>query len=434
MARYLTAFLILALSASLPAQDKANLLANPGFEKLKSDGTFEAWNGWKKKPEIEHKVSDDARSGKHCAYLTTRGKGYHGGYVQTVRLKAGCRYKYSAWIKIKTHGEGGKVRCCFQETSRTVDGKKKRRFFNTVARDVKEDCDWTYMENIFDTLPDEDSNYSIHVVLAYDDVEVWVDDAQLIDCGPVLTIDNGKMTLHFGDGINIVSTTVDKKSVGGLQCRLAQFEKKGVGYKKTGVGFPGPARVKTFDVKERSASKCVVDVTCQWTESRETERKFEAVYRITVAAGQPWFESRLISIKNTDRVPYVVRGYYQQLQPADSKKAKPRCFEACAVWCQAPKAMGVAIRNPGDFALALRMDNGLARGDVTRELRVTLPPGQTWQGQEPGVFVFLMDATSDRAAIEMRQKILSRPAPAGTLTYYEADAEKETTKKEQTKQ
>ena len=424
MLRYLLTVTILVLAARLSAEEKQNLFPNGGFEKVESNGTFENWNGWKKVPEIEHKVSDDAHSGKHCGYLITHGKGYHGGYAQTLRLKAGCRYNYSAWIKVKIHGEGGRARCCYQETSRVVDDKGTRRFINTIAKDVKEDCDWTYMENVFDTLPDEDSGYSMHVVLAYDDIEVWVDDARLVECGPVLAIDNGKMKLHFGNGIKIVGVTVDKKPIGGLECRLAQFEKEGVGYKNTGVGFPGPARVKRFEVKERSASRCAVDVTCEWTESKAAARKFEAVYRITVAVGQPWFESRLISIKNTDSVPYNVRGYYQQLQPADSEKAVPKCFPACAVWLQTPKVIGVAIENAEDFALGLRKDEGQAKGEVTRALDVKLAPGKTWEGKEPPVFVFVMDQAAEGDVIEMRERILSRPQPAGALTYYEAKAEK----------
>lgn len=413
-----------ALSTALAAADKPNLLANGDFEKVQSDGTFDGWRGWSKEPEIEHKVSDDAHSGKHCAYLITRGKGYHGGYVQTHRLKAGCRYRYSAWIKIKTHGQGGRVRCCYQETSRVVDDKGTRRFINTIAKDASKDCDWTYMENVFDALPDKDSDYSIHVVLAYDDVEVWVDDAELIECGPALAVDNGKMTLHFGDGIGVVGVTVDKKAVGSLQCRLAQFEKEGVGYKKTGLGFPGPARVKQFAVKERDGARCVVDVTCEWSDSREAERKFEAVYRITVAAGQPWFESRLISINNTDSMPYDVRGYYHQLQPADPEKADPRCFPTCAVWRQAPISLGAAIRSEGDFDLGLRRDGGYGKGEITRKLAIKLQPGKTWEGNEPSVYVFVTEQSDDRAVGEMREKILSNPMPSGTLEYHEAKAEK----------
>jgi len=423
MKRILMALLVSVLAGRLSAQGKPNLLKNGDFEEVKPDGKPVAWNGWKKTPVIEHKLGTEAHSGKRCAYFATKNKGYHGGYAQSIKLKAGCRYRYSAWVKFKNHGDGGKARCCYQETRRDTPGTDDYKYINSFARDLTEDCDWTYLENTFDTLPDKDSNYSLHVVLGYGAVEVWVDDVRLIDCGSVLAVDNGKMKLHFGNGLSLVGIDVGKDHVGALSCDMAQFEKEGIGYKKTGVGWPRPVMVKSFQVKERDAAKCVVDVTCEWTDSAETQRTFEAVYRITVLAGQPWLESRLVSIKNTDRLDYEVRGYYHSLRPADPEKVRPRCFPACAVWLGGKHALGAAIRNSGDFVLGLRKSGDQAFGDITRELRAKLKPGETWQGDEPGVFVFVTDEATDRGIVEMRRRILDAPAPTGTLTYEEAKAE-----------
>ena len=239
----------------------------------------------------------------------------------------------------------------------------------------------------------------------------------------MLVVDNGKMTLHFGDGRDLVGVRVGKNRLGGLRCDMAQFEKEGIGYKKTGVGWPRPVLAKSFEVRERGEVKCVVDVTCEWTDSEEAERKFEAVYRITILAGQPWFESRLVSIKNTDALDYEVRGYYHSLHPGKPERAAPRCFPACAGWIGGKGTIGAAVKGEGDFILALRKVGDEAHGDITRELGVRLKAGGTWQGDEPSVFIFVSDDFTDQGLVEMRRRIMDQPAPSGELTYQEAKSE-----------
>ena len=421
---------LVAFGLALWAEERPNLLKNPDFEEVKSDGLLDGWRQWGRKtePEIRHEVSTDAHFGQRCAHLIAKGKGYHGGVSQFMDLKAGCRYRFSAWIKIKMHGEG-RVRCCYQETRRVVGGK--RSYPNSMAADMRQGCDWTHMENVFDALPDKDSSYGIHAVLAHGDVEVWLDDACLVECGPVLGVDNGKMVLDFGDGLDIVRIRMGGKHVASLRCAIAQFEKEGIGYKGTGIGSPGPAVAKAFEVKERTASECVVDVTCEWPHSEATKRRFEAVYRITVLAGRPWFESRLVSIRNTDTVDYDGVGYYHMLQPVGRGNAVPKCFPACAAWVRGQQLIGAAVESEDDFQLGLRRGtDGEPHGDITRKAKMRLPAGKNWQEQEPSVFVFVSDDPSAQEIVRMREEILSRPAPDGALKYEERkDAAKEEEKK-----
>ena len=134
--------------------------------------------------------------------------------------------------------------------------------------------------------------------------------------GRSLAADNGSLAVHWREGgSDAAQLSLGQSVVGTVGAAIAIFEKKGAGYKGTGIGSATADRVKSITPVTQEPGTCVVDVVVERTRSEETMRRFEATYRFTLRAGQPWCESRLVSVTNTDSVPYDLVGYYHRLQP-----------------------------------------------------------------------------------------------------------------------
>lgn len=208
--------------------------------------------------------------------------------------------------------------------------------------------------------------------------------------------------------------------LGTLECAVAQFEKPGLGYKHTGIGQAEATDVKAIKVVKSAPDGCVVEVTTERTESEETKRRFEAVYRLTMVAGQNSFESRLISIKNTDNVAYEVRGYCHRLRPADSI-AEPVGFQDCAGSILGTAFLGGAALRPGDFDFAMRSRQAGGYGDIIRKVSARIEPGFTWEGRdEPAVLIFAGKGDSGQALFKAAQQAraaAASPKPVGTMKY-----------------
>jgi len=210
--------------------------------------------------------------------------------------------------------------------------------------------------------------------------------------GQCVTVDNGVLRLTLEEGGRwLVSVARQGRPVGGLACVIAQFERAGVGYKGTGVDVAEATRVKDIEIVADEPTRCVLRVTAVREESAEARRKFEATYELTVYAGRNWFESKLVSVRNTDAVPYELRGYFHLLQPTGPGPWRPVCFPEESAWVNAQMMLGAATRQENDLTLGLRLSGIAACGDITRGLRAELAPGQVWTGAEPGVIIFTGD-------------------------------------------
>ncbi|MEW6357387.1 MAG: hypothetical protein AB1696_13740 [Planctomycetota bacterium] len=206
--------------------------------------------------------------------------------------------------------------------------------------------------------------------------------------GHMVSADNGPLRLLFDQSLpRLVSIHVDRQPIGSVECSLAQFETPGVGYKGTGIESSSATGIKTIEVKKNTPTECVVHVTAERSLSESCRRKFEASYEFTLIAGQPWFKSRLLSVKNTDTMAYTVRGYYHLLTPAlDS--AKPQVFPTVALWLSEGSTLGCMMDETEPFTLGLRKAADGPHGDITRALDIRIEPGMTWQGNEPEVVIF----------------------------------------------
>lgn len=236
--------------------------------------------------------------------------------------------------------------------------------------------------------------------------------AQRMDVMPGKTmayVNNGRLTLWFGQSQDsLLNILLDGRKAGSLRAAVAQCEKPGIGYKKTGVGWSEAAAVTDIRLDTKDPNTCVADVTVERNDSAETQRKYQAKYRFTIRLGEAWFESRLISLKNTDSVEYETRGYWHMLQPPISD-AEPHCYNWVAVWVSEAGGVGAVARDEDDFVLALRSADGRPYGDLTRKLTRKLAPGFETSVEEPGLILFATekrkpdDAAREGAKIRMAQ-------------------------------
>ncbi|MCS6860513.1 MAG: DUF4091 domain-containing protein, partial [Abditibacteriales bacterium] len=255
--------------------------------------------------------------------------------------------------------------------------------------------------------------------------------------GPRLTIDNGALRLTCDQWQGQFFTVSE---VGAMQCTLSVFEKEGVGYQGSGVSWPSPQRIKEIRFVERAPQRCVVDITAERVSSQPAERKFEVTYRFEIVAGQRWFTSRLLSLKNTDTVRWRLDGYYHLVPTAFAHYAALNS-DRFGVWFSPTEGhkvtvYGAAAFKTGDFSFNLRRNpqSGHGHGDVYRSVGKWLEPGEVWQPQEPAVAVFTVElenqvaaATPPQAAIALAKgagesmlKTLEKPpAPSGRIRYDE---------------
>lgn len=241
---------------------------------------------------------------------------------------------------------------------------------------------------------------------------------------PVLSADNGLIEIHFEQPSHPFLNLFRRGQwVGSLDGAVAQFEKRGIGYKKAGIGSAYPSRVKSLRVEKKEASECAVEVTLERTVSLETQRMFEATYRIELAPGRAWFTSRLVSVKNTDAIPYELRGYYHLLQPKTSA-AVPRSYGQIGGWIGSAPSVGAVQRTLDDFTLGFRKVGVEACGEIARSLKAPLQPGMTWTGDEPPLLIFVAPTADEKEFLKAARETQAADEKGargakGAITYKE---------------
>ena len=224
--------------------------------------------------------------------------------------------------------------------------------------------------------------------------------------GTYAVVNNGPLKLPFTEGSGgLVTISRKGKQAGTLGGAVAQFEREGIGYKGAGVGIAEASVVKRVAVKVNEPQRCVINVTVARTESVEMGRRFEATYEFTIYAGQEWFESKLLSVTNTDDVAYELRGHSYQLQ--SDAEAKPWCFpiESVAGWIGSSSILGATVADGGDVTLGLRLIDETPDGALTQRLRARLAPGETWSGKGHGVIVFAGEGEDRRVMVQQSREI-----------------------------
>jgi len=170
------------------------------------------------------------------------------------------------------------------------------------------------------------------------------------------------------------------KLIGSLGNTMTQFEKKGVGYKGTGVGWPGISGIKSVQVVERSRRQWVLDVTGEKTTSAAASRRYEITFRLTVPASGSWFTARMLRLTNTDKVRFEARGYYYILRHATETKQRVK-GPGFAAWADAATYLGAADASR-------RAGLGLSPIYI-REGAKWLEPGQSIDAAQPTLAFFV---------------------------------------------
>ena len=242
--------------------------------------------------------------------------------------------------------------------------------------------------------------------------------------GHLFTADTGRISLTFEQfGPYLVHVGRSGRRLGAVGFGLGEFEKRGIGYKKTGVGLACANNTKSIRIVESGPARCVVEVTAERTESEETKRSFEAVCRFVACKGEPWFDVSLLSLKNTDKTPYALRGYDFRLQPG-SGKAAPAGFPDCAGVVFVKEFLGAMVSQAGDFCLSMRSSG---QGDFVRRLQGDLRPSASLSGlSEPSLRIFVGEPGTGKALFTGAWRISNeKGAPQSTapMSYHEEKGE-----------
>jgi hypothetical protein len=151
------------------ATSKGNLIANPEFDL----GT----SGWSqlKIDESEFRVVSCEGLGRlgDCAELVGRGKDYHGGWYQSVRLEPGKQYRFSLWLRTEDLDEF-EAKILYAQVTRN---SKAAGIGGTTYQGSNE---WIYKEAIFTAQPSDDGLTQLYPVLVTNSGRVWIDDVRLV--------------------------------------------------------------------------------------------------------------------------------------------------------------------------------------------------------------------------------------------------------------
>ena len=196
----------------------------------------------------------------------------------------------------------------------------------------------------------------------------------------------------------------DGKPIGSLSNTMTQFEKKGVGWKGTGVNWPGVDVIQSVQVLERSPRRWVLDVTGEKLGSGPASRRYEITFRLVIPGGAEWFSARMLRLKNIDTVRFEARGYYYILRHSagDAQKVSKGTY---AYWLGNGTYLGAAEATKSASL-------GLAPIYVQKGAR-WLAPGEAIEVEQPPVIFFAGqgDKAEAEAAGEEMLKLLRAGAP-----------------------
>lgn len=183
------------------------------------------------------------------------------------------------------------------------------------------------------------------------------------------------------------------QKIGSLQNTMTQFTREGVGWKGTGVSWPGTDRIKEIKIVQRSPQRWVVDITGQKAKSSVDAKKYEVTFRFVFPAGQHWFSARMLRLVNTDEERFDARGYFYILNCAE-EGAKKVQTKTHAVYLMKDTYLGI-------IEPTAQTKPGLGATHITRGAR-WLNPGEAIVSEQPHVIIFA--GQGDKAACDAAAK------------------------------
>lgn len=190
--------------------------------------------------------------------------------------------------------------------------------------------------------------------------------------------------------------------LGRLTSTVTQFEREGVGYQGTGVGWPGINTLRDVTVIESGPERWVMDVTGARVGGGEANRAYEITMRLAIAAGRPAIAARMMRYRNTSNVRYQLRGYYCILEPA-AEEARKVTTRRSAGWMA---DRGVI----GGLTAGERLDGNPPKSFLSRT-DVWLEPGEAVEGFGPTIVFFGGGAEGEEQMVATAREL--REALAG---------------------
>ena len=182
------------------------------------------------------------------------------------------------------------------------------------------------------------------------------------------------------------------KVLGNLTNTMTQFEKEGVGWKDTGVGWPGIGSIRAREVA-RDEHRVVYDIAGFRGGSSPANRAYRITFRFVIPSQGNWFAATMLDLKNEDDVRYRADGYYYILRADGGEKVTGPNYGG---WVLPDGLLGAVCT---DASVSFSM----APIYVAKE--AWLEPGQGTGAYGPWMIFFVTDGR-DKAALEARAKAI----------------------------
>ncbi|MBI3921943.1 MAG: DUF4091 domain-containing protein, partial [Armatimonadetes bacterium] len=171
--------------------------------------------------------------------------------------------------------------------------------------------------------------------------------------------------------------------------------KEGVGWKGTGISWPGISHLKEVRVLDRNPKRWILEATGEFVGSSPANRRYEITFHLYVPAGQPWFATRMVRFKNSDETRFRLGGFFHILS---SSIEKPQVVNGngYALWIGDGRAVG---------AISASTEMRFDPAPIYIQKQVWLDPGQETEGFGPTMVFFAGDASNADEAKALVERI-----------------------------
>ncbi len=226
---------------------------------------------------------------------------------------------------------------------------------------------------------------------------------------PMRKVSYGRFALEFEQGQQYPWKLYwDGEQIASQRTSQTHFEKEGVGYKGTGVGWPYLDAIESVTEVSRSENMLVLDVVGLRTGSAPAARSFKLTFRFFIPAGDNWFAMKLMKMESTDPTEVEVREYFNI--PRTTFKAEEIANgKDFAAWSAEGLGFGMLCLAGSTGGLSVKLG---AQGVTVANpppSRFKIKQGETHEGWGPLVVYFLTEKTSSEElaarAAQLRERI-----------------------------
>ncbi|HEY3328587.1 MAG TPA: hypothetical protein VGK19_01075 [Capsulimonadaceae bacterium] len=181
---------------------------------------------------------------------------------------------------------------------------------------------------------------------------------------------------------------------------------------------------KIVDVKQIGFDRdsVVLDVTARLEPA--TAPGYECAYRISITAGQPFFRSRILWIRNINTEPLDCRDYFHYALSAAETESKsvlpPNYWTSLGIWRDDKSRVEYGVTSP-DEASVLNVTfwkdkDGTEHPDCYRRINVVIKPGERWTAPADEPFAIVGAVVEHGPGTGLREQIPLIRAQCGVLS------------------